>query len=1262
MKRSLPKISSLIKLLFFVSLLSLPLASIFSQSSTTYAAPLEKPHAIGLWWDTQWRYRVPVTVNANGAPRINKPVEVSLNFTQLLAAANGSGTFDPASLRVLEVDNIGNLLNATVPFQFDPVPEYDATTNAAGTLTFIMTGSTAAAAARDYHIYFDLTGRGFTAPIFPDQVTLTEDVIDEEQLSYEIQNQSATYFYQKEGAAFSSVLDLSGNDWISYTTTIGAGGSYRGIPNMIYPEGDFHPGSEAATSQIMAQGPLKITIHSVTNDSKWEALWEIFPDYARMTLLKAEQEYWFLYEGTPGGALEDINDIVVRSDGTETPATSSWEGDLPGQEWLYFGDKALNGSLFLASHAEDEIIDSYFPLTDSSGKMTVFGFGRHNSDNFLTTTPAQFTIGLLNTTQFAGAAPLIQSAYIDLALQVANVETIDQRAPVFVNVSCIPGPTHVTIAWETDELTTSQLNYGATTAYGNTVPDGSAKALRAHKLVGLNSNTSIHFQITATDLNGNRTTTVDHHCPALGGSSLQSDDFNQCTLDTTRWRYLDPQSGAGATAMQVTGTDLALAVPSGISHDIWRSGILAPRIQQAANDHDFTAEVKFNSSVEHSYQMQGLLVEQDQANFLRFNVQYGNDQVHLFVAKFVAGEPTVIIDRLLPQGVAPIYLRVMRTGINWQLLYSYDGTQWITDNGYRFEHLLQVSALSLFAGNAGENPAHTALIDYFFNTANPISPEDAIGQQLGPIIISPAGAGTATSQPINPTIGNATCGSPVRLTAMPATGWVFDGWSSQSGAISGVENPKTTTFMADEIITANFKQEHFSLATAQVGNGTITTTPPKSSYLHNDLITVQATPDVGWYFVGWGGDLVGETPLTQVQMTATKQITATFAQIPYTIEQIVSGEGTVRVEPMQSEYHYGDRVTLTAEAATGWDFDRWQGDSTDTTPTQSVTITDNLHLTAIFTQEQYAIQSTLSGQGQLIITPNKPVYQYGEQLTLRAEPAIGWQFAGWQEDLSGSSNPVSLSMVQGYDVKALFTPIPYAITPQVIGNGQIQLHPDQPTYQYGDVVTVSALPAAGSRFVAWADGITGNDASQSVTVSDSFTVTARFATIDYTLITNTVGNGTISVQPSQESYRYHDVATMQAIAAPGWEFVGWRGSLSGMSNPNPLLIDETEQVTATFQPLTYTVSVDLVGGQAGAHGGQVTIAPAGPYHYGQEITLRAIPDAEAVFLGWDAAGTQSRIPALVLDVTITEDLAFIANFATSRRIYLPLISFNHTTP
>ena len=69
-----------------------------------------------------------------------------------------------------------------------------------------------------------------------------------------------------------------------------------------------------------------------------------------------------------------------------------------------------------------------------------------------------------------------------------------------------------------------------------------------------------------------------------------------------------------------------------------------------------------------------------------------------------------------------------RAGNVWTLSWSYDGTTFNTAVTYTFA--LKVARIGPDAGNAGYNggpaPAFTALIDYFFNVASPIVPEDGV--------------------------------------------------------------------------------------------------------------------------------------------------------------------------------------------------------------------------------------------------------------------------------------------------------------------------------------------------------------------------------------------------------------------------------------------------------------------------------------------------------------------------------------------------------
>ena len=68
-------------------------------------------------------------------------------------------------------------------------------------------------------------------------------------------------------------------------------------------------------------------------------------------------------------------------------------------------------------------------------------------------------------------------------------------------------------------------------------------------------------------------------------------------------------------------------------------------------------------------------------------------------------------------------MRVNRIGNQWTQSYSTDNVIW--NDAPTFAHTITVTAVGTYAGNAGNNPAHTSSVDYFFNTAAPVSPEDA---------------------------------------------------------------------------------------------------------------------------------------------------------------------------------------------------------------------------------------------------------------------------------------------------------------------------------------------------------------------------------------------------------------------------------------------------------------------------------------------------------------------------------------------------------
>lgn len=372
------------------------------------------------WREPDCRYRVRLAVRVGGPPREGLPVEVRLDVTALLRALGSSRPFDERSVRVVEVTR-GELADRRVPFQFDPDPDWDAASRAAGILAFLVRGRAEAGTTRHFHLYFGQQDANLSVPAIPPLVAVQENVRHQGEDCFRITTQNAIYYYSKAGAAFSSIVDADGRDWISYRPSGGSAGSYRGIPNMAFPGGCFHPGATDCTTRLLSRGPVKVHLHSRSTDGKSACSWHIYPRHATLVVHSNGKPYWFLYEGTPGGKIDLDSDVCIRSNGEVTPAGTRWTKDVPGPEWVSFADPRLSRAIFLAKHKDDQAVDSYWPM---QGQMTVFGFGRDGMKCFLEPKPAIFSIGLRESADPKALSEAIAAVLTPVAITISKPESM----------------------------------------------------------------------------------------------------------------------------------------------------------------------------------------------------------------------------------------------------------------------------------------------------------------------------------------------------------------------------------------------------------------------------------------------------------------------------------------------------------------------------------------------------------------------------------------------------------------------------------------------------------------------------------------------------------------------------------------------------------------------------------------------------------------------------------------------------------------------
>ena len=308
-----------------------------------------------------------------------------------------------------------------------------------------------------------------------------------------------------------------------------------------------------------------------------------------------------------------------------------------------------------------------------------------------------------------------------------GVNPPDIAPPIISNFSNVTSDTTAVISWDTNEASDSKVDYGFNTNYQTSESDETLVINHKVTLNDLVPNSQYNFRVTSVDQTGQATSSGNLLFSTTnngsGSSGLVSDDFGG-TLNSDIWEVYDPLAGS---VFSMTSTQFKISVPEGTTHNLWKNALDAPRIRQTVIDTDFQVEVKFDSSVSAKYQMQGITVEQDNNNLLRFDFFSDGTKTYLFYASFVNGAPAVTKEIDIEIGT-PSYLRVKRSGNQWSISYSVDGLNWV-DAGF-YNHNLIAGKIGVFAGNVGNSaspaPKHIALVDYFHVTEadGSVSPTD----------------------------------------------------------------------------------------------------------------------------------------------------------------------------------------------------------------------------------------------------------------------------------------------------------------------------------------------------------------------------------------------------------------------------------------------------------------------------------------------------------------------------------------------------------
>lgn len=245
------------------------------------------------------------------------------------------------------------------------------------------------------------------------------------------------------------------------------------------------------------------------------------------------------------------------------------------------------------------------------------------------------------------------------------------------------------------------------------------------------------------------------------------------------------------------------------------------------------------------------------------------------------------------------------------------------------------------------------------------------------------------------------------------------------------------------------------------------------------------------------------------------------------------------------------------------------------------------------------------------------------------------------------------------------------------GSGQVTSNPPgiscgadcTETYTATDntVVQLTAVASVGSTFAGWSGDCAGQGAVCQVTMSQARSATATFTLNQYQLSVTRAGTSLGSVTSSPPgidcgatcSASFDEGAQVTLTApdlSPDYRFVGWSGDCTGTGQCQ-VSMTQARAVTATF------IHMHALGVQKNGTGsGTVTSSPGGidcgptcsaNFDEGIQVTLTAVPDASAAFLGWSGACTNTSGPCVVTMSSATSVTARFDVYETTIDTYPP---------
>ncbi len=447
------------------------------------------------------------------------------------------------------------------------------------------------------------------------------------------------------------------------------------------------------------------------------------------------------------------------------------------------------------------------------------------------------------------------------------------------------------------------------------------------------------------------------------------------------------------------------------------------------------------------------------------------------------------------------------------------GGNGVHEGGWSFDETAYEANCQIVADIAGDYTFTWNLTDKKLTVAYPPLPKHKVTAT-----VNPAESGTVTGT------DEYEQGSEATLTATPAAGYTFIGWSNGETA-----NPYTFEVTKDVTLTANFKLKSYTI-TATATNGTVT---GAGTYDHGTSVTLTATPAEGYTFKNWTVAGTGTEKSVEAKYTFTVtepiDLVANFELKTYTVE-FLNYDGEVlqssTVNHGETPKYTGETPTKDADAQYTYAFSGWDPEIAVATSNQTYraqyTSTVNKYTITFNNWNGTTLATYEVEYGQT------PEYA-GEAPTKAATAEHTYTFIGWTPAIVAVTGEATYTATYSQTLNQ------HTVTATATEGGTVT---GAGTYDHGTSVTLTATPDFDYEFVKWSNESTENPLT--ITVTEDVTLEAIFEEV-------TATDQTLSGQFSTGKYEYAEFATGNLQYKPStktWRFAKQQYQVVGKDNIN----------------------------------------------------------------------------------------------------------------